>query len=89
MAAGLPVIITPGCNLPEVGHHGAGLVVSTTPSDVTRALEILFRDLDQARAFGKNATALVKARFTWEKIAQQTIEFYRQVIEARSKLAKL
>jgi glycosyltransferase involved in cell wall biosynthesis len=76
MGAGLPVVITPGCNLPEVAEQGAGLVVRADPGEVAEALNKVFASGDQARAMGENGRRLVRERFTWAGIARQLLEIY-------------
>jgi glycosyltransferase involved in cell wall biosynthesis len=86
MACGLPVLITPGCNIPQVtalGRAGvpAGLIVEPEVSTVVTGLRTLFADQDQMRAWGGQARALVRERFTWPEIARQTIAEYQKMIE--------
>ena len=84
MAAGLPVVVTPGCNLPEVESAEAGLVVAADPAAVAVALARLFSDPERMRVQGGNARRLVAERFTWPAIAETTIAVYRQMIAEAS-----
>jgi glycosyltransferase involved in cell wall biosynthesis len=84
MAAGLPVVVTPGCNLPEVAVADAGVVVDPVPDGVAAALARLFTDPEYMRRQGGNGRRLVAERFTWPAIAERTIASYREMIaEAR------
>jgi poly(glycerol-phosphate) alpha-glucosyltransferase len=83
MAAGLPVIVTPGCNLPEVSAWDAGLIVNPEPEAVAQGLVTLFADIDAARRWGDNGLRLVREKFTWDRIARQACEFYEQGIKGR------
>lgn len=76
MGAGLPVVITPGCNLPEVAERGAGYVVAPDPTELAAALNNLFADPVRARTLGENGRRLVRERFTWAGIARRLIEVY-------------
>ncbi len=80
MACRKPVVITPQCNLPEVAQWQAGFVVDGEAGSIAAAINKLVTcDSLQAR-MGKNAYALVKARFTWSVIAQQSIEYFAQIV---------
>jgi len=79
MASGLPVILTPGCNLPEVATAEAGLVVEANPQSVACAMSELFADTGAAKAMGVNGRRLVAERFTWQRIAAETLALYRSL----------
>jgi glycosyltransferase involved in cell wall biosynthesis len=81
MAAGLPVIVTPGCNLPEVVEVGAGLEVEAAVEPLTAALSRLLDDEALRRSMGMKAQRLIDERFTWDGVAGQLEAFYRQLIE--------
>jgi poly(glycerol-phosphate) alpha-glucosyltransferase len=76
MAAALPVILTPGCNLPEVAAAKAGLIVEPEPEMLARAIGDLFADPEAGRLMGSNGRRLVASKFTWQRIAAETIEIY-------------
>jgi glycosyltransferase involved in cell wall biosynthesis len=76
MGAGLPVVITPGCNLPEVAEEGAGLIVSLDAASLARGLNEAFADPVRSRGMGERGRDLVRRRFTWEVIARQLLETY-------------
>ena len=80
MGLGLPVVITTGCNLPEVEEFKAGWQIEPVRDRLTAALaELLSNAPDENRAIGARGAALVKARFTWPKVAAQMAEVYRWV----------
>jgi glycosyltransferase involved in cell wall biosynthesis len=78
LALSCPVVITRECHFPEVGEVGAGFVTGLDAEEVGRAILTLLGDAEAARAMGRRGQALVRERFTWERIAEQTIEAYRQ-----------
>jgi poly(glycerol-phosphate) alpha-glucosyltransferase len=83
MAAGLPIIISPGCNLPEVGSRGAGLIIQPNPEAVAGAIDCLFADDDRRKLMGTNGRALVEERLTWPKIAAQLLDLYAALASPR------
>jgi poly(glycerol-phosphate) alpha-glucosyltransferase len=79
MAAGLPVAISTGCNLPEVADRTAGLVIPSEPECVANAIKHLFSEDCDRSAMGRAGQALVEDRFTWKRIAQQLIALYEEL----------
>lgn len=83
MASALPVLITPGCNLPQVADFGAGLIVEPEVAAVASGLRMLFNNDDvQLRHWGEKGRALVRQRFTWAQIARETIAVYREMVQS-------
>ena len=76
LAAGLPVILSPGCNLPEVEPAGAGLEVEPALEPLTAALRLLLNDHELRLRMGAAARTLVESRFTWERVAEQMEAVY-------------
>jgi len=84
LGAGLPVVVSDECNLPEVREAGAGWVVA--PEEALGALDALFSNPEEAARRALRAQALISERFTWERIAQQTVAIYREMIAERPRL---
>ncbi|QPC82512.1 glycosyltransferase [Phototrophicus methaneseepsis] len=80
MAAALPVLLSPGCNLPEAQTTGAGLITEPTPQALAAALSGLLGDGERLRGMGQAARQLVQSRYTWEAVAIQLEQVYRAVI---------
>lgn len=76
LAAGLPVILSPGCNLPEVEPAGAGLVVEPAVEPLAGALRLLLNDVELRMRMGAAARALVESHFTWASVAEQMEAVY-------------
>ena len=76
-AYGLPVIMTPECNLPEGFLADSAIRIETGVESIADGLETLFsiREGD-LRAMGLNGRELVQERFTWRTIAAQVKEVY-------------
>nr|VFJ68259.1 MAG: Glycosyltransferase involved in cell wall bisynthesis [Candidatus Kentron sp. FM]VFJ69145.1 MAG: Glycosyltransferase involved in cell wall bisynthesis [Candidatus Kentron sp. FM]VFK17463.1 MAG: Glycosyltransferase involved in cell wall bisynthesis [Candidatus Kentron sp. FM] len=80
MASGLPVIITPGCNLPEVASWDAGLIVEPSVESAATGLREMFGEPSRMRERGENGRALVRHRFTWPRIVRDTLAVYGEMI---------
>lgn len=84
MAAGLPVVATTGCNLPEIQSYDAGRVVDPKPDAVAAALREMLARPDDLRRQGENGRRLVAAKFTWPRIASNTIAAYAPMREGKA-----
>lgn len=78
MVRGLPVILTPGCNMPEVASEGAGLIVEPDEEGLARALDWISGPEQEIRAAGKRASQLVATRFSMDRV----VENYDRLIRA-------
>lgn len=80
-AHGLPVLMTPQCNLLEGFTAGAAIKIAPNPDDVAGGLLSLFsmNDVDRQQV-GQRGLALVKEKFTWSKIAAEMNEVYQWVL---------
>lgn len=76
MAAGLPVLLSPGCHLPQVAQTGAGIIVEPTVSQLTEAIADMLNDEVSLHRMGRSARHLVKTTFTWEQVAAQMDAVY-------------
>jgi glycosyltransferase involved in cell wall biosynthesis len=81
MAAGLPCIITTGCNFPEAAEAKAASVVDINADAVATALEVCLRHPEQARMMGERARQFILKNYTWERIAQQLIKVYSAILD--------
>src|SRR5258708_6350686 len=81
MAAGIPVILTPGCNLPDLEKRGAGLRIPREVGPLAQALHVLLRDPERRKAMGVHGRAWVQESFTWPVIAAQTEMMYRRILQ--------
>lgn len=82
MACGLPVLITPACNIPEVARAGAGWQVAPDAVAVASGIDEIFHNLKAAEDRGRRARALVEERFTWPRIAAESIRIYQSLEKA-------
>jgi glycosyltransferase involved in cell wall biosynthesis len=88
MASGTPVLVTPGCNLPEVESRDTGGVVNPQWQPVLAGLRDLFADPRTMQRRGENGRRLVRERFTWPRIASRTLEVYEAMIAEKSRQVK-
>ena len=73
MAAGLPTVITKGCNFDEVGSSGAGMVVEGDEDSLADALVKMCTDFGTRARAAESARALVLAKYTWPIVAKQML----------------
>jgi glycosyltransferase involved in cell wall biosynthesis len=76
MAAGVPVILTPGCNLPDAESRGAGLVVPRAIEPITGALGYFMTDPQRRARAGIAARAWMAEAFGWGAVSAKMIGFY-------------
>ena len=78
LGAGLPVILSPGCNLPEAEAAGAGVIVTPEVEPLAAAIRRILTDPGDMGARGRQ---LVAERFTWDVVASQLDIVYRAARE--------
>lgn len=83
LALSCPVVITRECHFPEVADASAGFVTALDAREVASGILKLLADPSGAREMGRRGSALIRERFTWERIAEQTIAAYRRHCVAR------
>lgn len=82
MAAGLPVVVTPGVALAEeVARHETGLVTALDIDAVAAAFIELLADAGRREAMGRNGQRLVHERFTWPVAARRIVDQYRLILK--------
>jgi poly(glycerol-phosphate) alpha-glucosyltransferase len=76
-AHGLPVVMTPACNLPEGFAAGAALMSEPAPAALAAALAaFLALPEDERRAMGAAGRRLVTERFGWERVVADLLAVY-------------
>lgn len=77
-AAGLPVVLTPECNFPELVKAGAALEVYPNPPAIEIGLRRLLTLSDQERKhMGSRGRNLVRQSYTWPAVAEKMLGVYR------------
>ena len=80
MAARIPVVITEGCEFPEVADHGAGFVVGASEEPVAEALGALLSDAALRVRMGGCGRQLVTECYTWQSTAAAVACLYKSVV---------
>ncbi len=80
MASGMPALLSPGCNLPEVSSAGAGFVVEATVDAFADKLRRLLTDVDLRAEMGSQARRLVAEKYNWDRIASALEAVYEGLV---------
>jgi len=82
MACGTPVIATRAGALPEVvGEDGAGILVPTRdPRALADAIQQVLRDGREIAKMGAVGRQRVEKLFTWKRVAERTVEAYKELL---------
>jgi glycosyltransferase involved in cell wall biosynthesis len=80
LAAGTPVLLTPGCGFPEAQAAGAGRIVDPGAGPLARALLEMLSDPSRLERMGRAGRALVERRYAWDRIVDALLEAYREGI---------
>ncbi|MCC6804821.1 MAG: glycosyltransferase [Anaerolineae bacterium] len=81
LAAGLPAILSPGCNLPEAAEAGAGVIVEPQVEPLAAALRALLGDPARRAVMSAAAQSLVRERFTWESVGARLEAVYQGITD--------
>lgn len=85
LAAGKVVLLTDGCNFPEVAEVGAGLCVRPEQGALKEALRTLLDMSESKRAvMGEHGRNLVCENYTWDISARKMATVYRCILEGRN-----
>lgn len=78
MGAGLPVLVTHACHMPEVTGVGAGWEIDAAAEPLAEALEeILTRSPEQNSATGERGALLIAKRYSPVRVAEQMGALYQ------------
>jgi glycosyltransferase involved in cell wall biosynthesis len=72
MSYGIPVVISPGCNMPEIDNK-MGYVVERDPAHIAKALSDLIDNKNKRTEMGMNAHSYVADFLNTDKMAQDLI----------------
>ncbi len=82
MACGTPVVATRVGALPEVvGEEGAGILVPPrNPRVMAKAIQDVLGDEGARKKMGAAGRERVEKFFTWPKVAERTVEVYKELV---------
>ncbi|HLX77477.1 MAG TPA: glycosyltransferase, partial [Acidimicrobiales bacterium] len=83
MACGVPLVTTTGGALPEVVGNSGEAAITVAPADpgsLAAALREVLSDPERAQRLGEAGRARALRRFTWERVAGETVDQYRTVL---------
>lgn len=83
LASSVPCVVSEDCHYPEVAEAGAGRVVPLNAEQIGEAIAEVVSDETERAAMGRRGHELVFERFTWPMIAKQTVDLYREYLDAR------
>lgn len=82
LAASKPVLISQGCNFPEVEKAGAGLCIEPTREHLMSSLKrMLNMSTAELEKMGECGRKMVMEKYTWEIAANKLIRIYQSVID--------
>ena len=80
--AGLPVLLTPQCNFPELAKVGGAVEVSPDAAGCEAGLRQLLALTDTERqTMGRRGRDLVARDYTWSRVAEQMFSVYRWLLD--------
>jgi glycosyltransferase involved in cell wall biosynthesis len=86
LAAGLPVIVTPGVALAtNVADAGAGLVVNATEDAVASALRWAAENPAALVEMGERARWLARRDFSWDTSCARLVDLYEELAAAKTR----
>jgi glycosyltransferase involved in cell wall biosynthesis len=83
MACEVPVVVSKDCHFPEVAEVKAGFVVSLDPQEIAQAIVQIINNRPLAVEMGRAGRELIESRFTWPRVAQQSIKAYQSAVGSR------
>jgi glycosyltransferase involved in cell wall biosynthesis len=81
MSYGIPCILTEGTNMQEdLIKYDAGWDTDLAPNEIAKKIVKAVQSPSEISNKGLNARKLIEENYTWEKVAEQSVEFYREII---------
>lgn len=81
MSYGIPCILTKGTNMQDkLIEYDAGWSTELDINDISNTILLAIND-ENRKLKGFNAQKLIKDNYTWEKVAHQTLEYYKAIIK--------
>lgn len=84
MAAGLPCIITRGCNFPEAGQRRAAYITDDNEQSISEAILWTINHPLEAKEMGRRARQWVLSEFDWLHTATSLIALYKKLLASKN-----
>lgn len=78
MAWSTPVLVSPGCNFPQVEAESAGWIVNPTPYDLSKRLSHVISDPNELIERGLHARRLVSNAYSIDKV----VDMYEELVSS-------
>ncbi|MGT2799451.1 glycosyltransferase [Streptococcus marmotae] len=81
LSYGIPCLVTEGTTLGgQIEQANAGWVAQTNAESIATVLEQAIQEQSDYAEKGRAAVQMIKEQFSWDNIAQETIEYYQTVL---------
>lgn len=78
MGAGVPVLITPQCNMPWVSEIGAGWLTQPNAGAIAETLlAVMASSVQQNAETGRVGSAFIQRNYSWSSVAERMAEVYQ------------
>ena len=82
LSYGLPILITEGTTLGSyIRDYNAGWVAETSVESVAKSFEKVIEERADFKEKSQQAIKLIEENFEWNKIAKETVEKYKEIIQ--------
>lgn len=89
LAMGIPAILTPGTNMADdVVKYECGWKADFSVSDIAEKIIDAYNSKNKLYTFSQNAINMAKNNYSWECIAQKSIEEYKKILLEKAKIKK-
>jgi glycosyltransferase involved in cell wall biosynthesis len=87
MSQGVAVLATPGTNMAkEIEETETGWAVDLDFREVGETILQAFEDKEELAHRGQKARELIVEKYTWDKIAEKTLEQYENLLSMRKEV---
>jgi len=84
LAAGLPVLVTPGVALASVvEQYQLGYVVELDVAAIASSLQLWLNNPQQAKKMGDRGRELILEKYTWDRIATRMLQVYTTILDGQ------
>jgi len=85
LALGTPAVVTRECHYPDITEFDAGVETDLAAESVADGLRKVLGDEPYRGAAGERGAKLVRDRYTWPAIAEQSVRIYDQLLGANTR----